>query len=201
MRKAQGQRIYTITQKVYNDKPGIVASALSAHSWDTQSRVQQSLDAGYEVTIHESPITQSKWTGAGYMAIDPNTGAGAYTIEGGSNGAFTAGAQMAILLSITIALYAATISTGGGTTFPAYLSIVFAGEFAHVLSLYEGDSDALACFWGGFFFAMGGIALLAGILTGGVLAGAVLAVLSWALPGIFIPTNTALQCKAFYWQR
>ena len=198
---AQGQRIYTITQKVYNDNPNIVNTALSAHSYDTQNRVQQSLDAGYEVTIHESPITQSKWTGAGYMAIDPNTGAGAYTIEGGSNGAFTAGAQMAILLSITIALYAATISTGGGTTFPAYLSIVFAGEFAHVLSLYEGDSDALACFWGGFFFAMGGIALLAGILTGGVLAGAVLAVLSWALPGIFIPTNTALQCKAFYWQR
>lgn len=44
---------------------------------------------------------------------------------------------------------------------------------------------------------MGGIALLAGILTGGVLAGAVIAAMSWVLPGIFIPTNTALQCKAF----
>ena len=83
---AQGQRIYTITQKVYNDNPGIVNTALSAHSYDTQNRVQQSLDAGYEVTIHQSPITESGWTGAGYTAIDPNTGAGAYTIEGGSNG-------------------------------------------------------------------------------------------------------------------
>ena len=54
---AQGQRIYMITQKVYNDNPGIVNTALSAHSWDTQNRVQQSLDAGYEVTIHQSPIT------------------------------------------------------------------------------------------------------------------------------------------------
>ena len=84
----QGQRIYTITQKVYNDNPNIVNTALSAHSYDTQNRVQQSLDAGYDVTIHEQPITESGWTGAGYTAIDPNTGAGAYTIEGGSNGAW-----------------------------------------------------------------------------------------------------------------
>ena len=82
----QGQRIYTITQKVYNDNPNIVNTALSAHSYDTQNRVQQSLDAGYEVTIHERPITESGWTGAGYTQIDPATGAGAYTIEGGSNG-------------------------------------------------------------------------------------------------------------------
>ena len=82
----QGQRIYTITQKVYNDNPNIVNTALSAHSYDTQNRVQQSLDAGYEVTIHERPITESGWTGAGYLAIDSATGAGAYTIEGGSNG-------------------------------------------------------------------------------------------------------------------
>lgn len=82
----QGQRIYTLTQKVYNDNPDIVTSVLSAHSSDTQSRVQSALDAGYEVTIHERPITQSGWTGAGYTQIDPSTGSGAYTIEGGGNG-------------------------------------------------------------------------------------------------------------------
>ncbi len=64
---AQGQRIYTITQKVYNDNPGIVNTALSARSWDTQNRVQQSPDAGYEVTIHERPITESGWTGGVYV--------------------------------------------------------------------------------------------------------------------------------------
>ena len=85
---AQGQRIYTITQKVYNDNPNIVNTALSAHSYDTQNRVQQSLDAGYEVTIHESPIAESGWSGAGFIQIDPTTGAGGYTIEGGSNGGF-----------------------------------------------------------------------------------------------------------------
>ncbi|MDA8456530.1 transglutaminase [Acidovorax sp. GBBC 3334] len=82
----RGQKIYTITQKVYKDNPDIVNTALSAHSQDTQNRVQQSLDAGYEVTIHQAPITESGWTGAGYTAIDPATGAGAHTIEGGSKG-------------------------------------------------------------------------------------------------------------------
>jgi len=81
---AQGQKIYTITQKVYNDNPNIVSTALSAHSYDTQSKVQQALDAGYEVTIHERPIAQSGWMGAGFIQIDPSTGAGAYTIEGGA---------------------------------------------------------------------------------------------------------------------
>lgn len=62
-------------------------TALTAHSWDTQNRVQQALDMGYEVTIHQSPITESGWTGAGCIQIDPSTGAGGYMIEGGANGA------------------------------------------------------------------------------------------------------------------
>ena len=99
---AQGQRIYTITQKVYNDNPGIVNTALSAHSYDTQNRVQQSLDAGYEVTIHESPIAESGWAGAGYTAIDPSTGAGAYTIEGGSNGGILLGLALGLVAGIAI---------------------------------------------------------------------------------------------------
>lgn len=75
-------------------------TALSAHSWDTQNRVQQSLDAGYEVTIHERPITVSGWSGAGYTQIDPSTGAGAYTIEGGSNGGWLALAIAGVLLAV-----------------------------------------------------------------------------------------------------
>ncbi|OYD47750.1 hypothetical protein CBY09_23390 [Acidovorax kalamii] len=62
--------------------------------------MQQSLDAGYEVTIHQSPITESGWTGAGYIQIAPDTGAGAYTIEGGTNGAWIP------VIAITIAMLA-----------------------------------------------------------------------------------------------
>ena len=83
---AQGQKIYTITQSVYQANPNIVSSNLAAHSQSTQDKVQQALDAGYEVTIHETPIVQDGWIGAGYSMIDPNTGAGGYLIDGGVMG-------------------------------------------------------------------------------------------------------------------
>jgi hypothetical protein len=38
--------------------------------------------------VHQAPITQDGWSGAGFTAIDPQTGAGGYLIEGGSNGAY-----------------------------------------------------------------------------------------------------------------
>jgi hypothetical protein len=85
---AQGQKIYTITQEVYRNNPNIVNANLSAHSSSTKQAVQNALDTGQEVTIHEAPITQSGWTGAGYTQIDPQTGAGGYIIDGGTNGSF-----------------------------------------------------------------------------------------------------------------
>jgi len=72
-----GQKIYTITREVYNNNPGIVSAKLSAHSEDTKQRIEQALDAGLEVTVHEAPVTISGWTGAGFTSIDPSTGAGA----------------------------------------------------------------------------------------------------------------------------
>ncbi|MDA8453588.1 transglutaminase domain-containing protein [Acidovorax sp. GBBC 3334] len=139
---AQGQRIYTITRKVYSENPGIVTSALSAHSYDTQNRVQQSLDAGYEVTIHETPISPNGWTGAGFISTDPNTGAGAYTIEGGSNGGglyeFIVGAGIGALVIaaglIVVQAFSALISAtfGLGALVLAILSLVL---FALILSI------------------------------------------------------------------
>jgi len=82
----QGQRIYTITPQVYANQPNIVNTALVAHSPGTRAKVQAALDDGKEVTIHEAPIAQSGWVGAGFLVIEEGTGAGAYTIEGGSNG-------------------------------------------------------------------------------------------------------------------
>ena len=84
--------------------PNIVNNQLFAHSQSTKDRIQQALDAGYEITIHEAPITQDGWTGAGFSVIDPNTGAGGYLIEGGSNGAwlYLTATFVFALLSLTI---------------------------------------------------------------------------------------------------
>jgi hypothetical protein len=84
----QGQKIYTITGQVYNDNPGIVSSNLQDLSQSTKQGIQNALDAGYEVTAHESPITQSGWTGSGYIFIDPETGAGGTLLMGGRMGDF-----------------------------------------------------------------------------------------------------------------
>ena len=85
---AQGQKIYTITRQIYQNNPGIVSGNLYSLSANTRRDIQNALDAGYEVTVHEAPITLSGWTGAGYTFIDPETGAGGYIIDGGSNGAW-----------------------------------------------------------------------------------------------------------------
>ena len=82
----QGQKIYTITQEVYRNNPNIVNTNLSALSYSVKQGIQNALDAGNEVSTHERPIMQSGWTGAGYIFIDPETGAGGYIIDGGSNG-------------------------------------------------------------------------------------------------------------------
>ena len=153
---AQGQRIYTITQQVYNDNPGIVNTALSAHSWDTQNRVQQSLDAGYEVTIHQSPITESGWTGAGYTAIDPATGAGAYTIDGGSNGAW-----LFLLMTFVFAILAlATLAIFGPFAILGYGWMLFASfaSAAKYLDMIGAEVNWPAVSnWIGLFLAIVGV--------------------------------------------
>jgi transglutaminase-like putative cysteine protease len=98
---SQGQRIYTITPQVYASNPGIVSNQLSAHSQSTKQLVQSYLDAGWEVSIHQSPIAQSAWTGAGFTVIDPTTGAGGYLIEGGVNGGALFGLLVGLVAGIT----------------------------------------------------------------------------------------------------
>ena len=173
-----GQKIYTITRTVYTNNPNIVNASLSTHSYDTQSRVQNALDAGYEVAIHEKPITQNGWTGAGFTVIDPSTGAGAYTIEGGSNGGslalawiagFAHGASFAatvVILGIVAGTSIGTLGVAGGVLASLLLAAVFFAIHLIVLELAtRGMSDEeLACYNGGFGIGAGIMSIAAGIL-------------------------------------
>jgi hypothetical protein len=105
-----GQKIYTITKELYANAPSSVAAVLGAHTASTRDRIQQALDAGYEVTIHAAPITNGGWTGAGYLLIDPATGAGGYLIEGGSNGGVIFVTWMSFIF---VGLAAAALLSGG----------------------------------------------------------------------------------------
>lgn len=77
---AQGQKIYTINR----DNTHLLNEVIAEQR--IKSEIQQAVSLGKEVTIHQQPINEFGWTGSGYLIIDPDSGAGAYKISGGSNG-------------------------------------------------------------------------------------------------------------------
>lgn len=78
----QGTPIYTINQtNIANIVPQLQIDG------DVKADIQNAVNAGKEVTVSKSNINFNGWTGCGYIIIDPNTGAGAYMIAGGMNGA------------------------------------------------------------------------------------------------------------------
>ena len=94
--QAEGQKIYTINQENR-------ATALSKLpvGGDVGAEIISAVNAGKEVTVHEKAITAFGWTGYGYTIVDPDTGAGAYIIEGKGNGGwfnFLVGAGYGALL-------------------------------------------------------------------------------------------------------
>jgi hypothetical protein len=135
---SQGQRVYTITPQVYASNPAIVQNQLAAHSQSTRERVQGYLDAGWEVAIHQSPITQSGWTGAGFTVIDPTTGAGGYLIEGGSNG----GTIFATFMSfIVVGLAVAAAFAAGLPTALLALGLLFLNILGLISAIDRSDSS------------------------------------------------------------
>ncbi|PTT79421.1 transglutaminase [Pelomonas sp. HMWF004] len=108
-----GQRIYTVTPEKYSTNPSVV-NQLSAHSSLTLQKVRSYLDAGYEVTIHQSPVAIDGWVGTGFVAIDPSTGAGGYLIEGGSNGGWLPYVMGAMLSFAAVPVFMLLAGTGIG---------------------------------------------------------------------------------------
>ncbi len=112
--QAQGQRIYTIT-------PSNAATALPKLpvGGEVGAEIRNAIQAGKEVTIHENPITAHGWTGYGYIIVDPETGAGAYLIEGKGNGGYFAiqGANLAAIGFLGL-LYASVTTAVLAPAFP-----------------------------------------------------------------------------------
>lgn len=66
----------------------LVASCRELQVEMVKADIQNGVNAGKEVTVSKTEINFNGWTGCGYIIIDPNTGAGAYMISGGMNGAW-----------------------------------------------------------------------------------------------------------------
>jgi len=77
----QGQKIYTINQ----DNRATALPKLPVGG-NVGAEIRSAIEAGKTVTFHEKQISAHGWTGYGFIIIDPETGAGAYLIEGKGNG-------------------------------------------------------------------------------------------------------------------
>ncbi len=78
---AQNIPIYTITaDNIDQIWPRLRVSA------EVKTDIQNAIGIGHVVIIPEREIQREGWTGSGYIIRDSLTGAGAYLVEGGSNG-------------------------------------------------------------------------------------------------------------------
>lgn len=95
-----GIPIYTINQTNINT----ILPQLQVDT-DVKADIQNAVNAGKEVTVSKTDITFNGWTGCGYIIVDPTTGAGAYMISGGMNGAaITLILTAFLLLAVAIAI-------------------------------------------------------------------------------------------------
>lgn len=80
--RVAGQRIYVIT-------PASQATVFPLLNLPaaTMAEISAALAAGRHVVTHTNVVSVPGWSGAGYIAFDPETGSGAYKISGGQNGA------------------------------------------------------------------------------------------------------------------
>ena len=94
--QAEGQRIYTI-----NQSNAATALPKLPVGGTVGQEIQSAIQAGKEVTFHERGINAHGFSGHGYIITDPDTGGGAYLIEGKGNG----GVLFGILYAIVVALF------------------------------------------------------------------------------------------------
>ena len=105
---SQGQKIYTLNTKNQAYHATIIANLNTAA--DVKGEIINALYAGKEVTVHQSDITANGWTGAGYIILDTDTGAGAYKISGGTNGSATPSCVSLVVVVIAVVLVAAIVA-------------------------------------------------------------------------------------------
>lgn len=198
---SQGQKIFIINKQNIES----VVPLLNQPS-SVVNDIEGSVNAGKVVTISQGPVSEDGWIGAGYVVNDPQTGASAYLLVGGENGALIKGILVSAL--ITAALVAAIIFAIGLA--PASLLGIAAvgteivgaiwGALKENLDTLPTDVEK-ACFITGLGigltvagFALGGVGLAVGgaAAVGVGLVGMLLS--AFGLPLYFLNSANASAC-------
>ncbi len=161
-----GQSIYRI------DSSNINTVLPNIHT-GIQGEIQSAVNSGKYVITHTDNVSVPGWSGCGYIVIDPLSGAGAYMISGGDNGAFYLGLGLGLLLSLARAPLLSGIapySFGFAHLLVAAIAAIILYVSLMAITLYTvyGKETALAyvkCFIGGLL--MGMLAFSATRLLGG----------------------------------
>ena len=145
--------------------------------------IQSAIQAGKEVTFHERGINAHGFSGYGYIITDPDTGGGAYLIEGKGNGGWlialgyvlmvlfaVAGIVALILPLIVIGGAVGTIALGLIAVATLYFSFCYADGMS---TPYKGDIQNVlwSLLWNvilGPFNLSGWPAVLAGVGTSAI---------------------------------
>ena len=134
--QAEGQRIYTI-----NHSNAATALPKLPVGGTVGQEIQSAIQAGKEVTFHERGINAHGFSGYGYIITDPDTGGGAYLIEGKGNGGILILVGLVVMLVALVGFLAVgaagvglLMASGGlawfvlfSLTFVIGLSLVIAG--------------------------------------------------------------------------
>ena len=97
--------------------------------------IQSAIQAGKEVTFHERGINAHGFSGYGYIITDPDTGGGAYMIEGKGNGAVLFVAGVAVIYLATFIGF-----TGVGMVIASAAYVLGIALIAAGLALLSGDA-------------------------------------------------------------
>jgi hypothetical protein len=132
--QSQGQKIYTINKE--NRDTALPKLTIGGAVGD---EIRNAINAGKEVTFHESTINAFGWSGHGYIILDPETGVGAHLIDGGGNGGL-----MLILAGVIILLWAIMeMSVAPLLSVEAFIMMIVAGALITAGLALAHDNERL----------------------------------------------------------
>ena len=156
--QAEGQRIYTI-----NQSNAATALPKLPVGGTVGAEIRSAIQAGKEVTFHERAINAHGFSGYGYVITDPETGAGAYMIEGRSNGGWlklAAGALEALaIVSVSALISGFLLPVALVSVNLVAFVIVLAGIFYFLAEIFDEQNPDHA--WSYNAFKM--ISILSGV--------------------------------------
>jgi hypothetical protein len=190
---AEGQKIYTLTSQNISTLAQIqIDDAI-------RSEIQDSVNVGLTVTVHERPVVTFGWSGSGYIITDPQIGSGAYKIYGGANGGAV---QLEQKLSAIFLVSGADVAVSGIASVTPYLNRAtnYTGFAVNLMtSLVECYGEDLVSI-AAMVSVIVATAMVISVLSGGLGAGpsvayAVLAVSTLATTEAQAANNRDKDCK------